>query len=165
MPVSPFGSRSRPQQGRRRTGGYQRRIDNGLLMPNAGAMPIPHPDHERAALESGARRRLQAAGAASLPRPPWLHDSQPPSSVDLVRFAVWRAETDRVADDDIEAALALLPAARAEMEQLEAAMLVTARAKGLSWGRISRPMGLGSAQAASQRFDRLAGRGHCAPES
>lgn len=128
-------------------------------------MPTPHPDQERASLERGARRRLQDAGGASLPRPPWLDDSQPPSSIDLVRFAVWRGETDDIADGDIDAALALLPAARAEMEQLETAVLFTARAAGLSWGRISRPMGLGSAQAASQRFDRLAGRGDSAPRS
>jgi len=41
------------------------------------------------------------------------------------------------------------------MEQLETALLFTARGQGLSWGRISRAMGLGSAQAALQRFDRL----------
>lgn len=97
-------------------------------------------------------------GASSLPRAPWLHRSQPPSSIDLVRFAVWRGQTGKLTDDEIEAALALLPAARADMEQLETAVLFTARAQGMSWGRISRGMGLGSAQAALQRYDRLADR-------
>lgn len=51
-----------------------------------------------------------------------------------------------------------LPAARAEMEQLETALLSTARARGMSWGRISRAMGPGSAQAALHRFGRPADR-------
>jgi hypothetical protein len=98
------------------------------------------------------------AGASSLPRPPWLHRSQPPSSIDLVRFAVWRGQTGAATEEEVEAALALLPAARAEVEQLEAALLFIARAEGMSWGRISRGMGLGSAQAAVQRYGRLADR-------
>jgi hypothetical protein len=102
---------------------------------------------------------LLDAGASSLPRAPWLHRAQPPSAVDLVRFAVWRGQGDTVNDDDEAlAALTLLPAARAEMEQLETAVIFIARAQGLSWGMISRAMGLGSAQAALQRFDRLTGR-------
>jgi hypothetical protein len=62
------------------------------------------------------------------------------------------------------AALTLLPAARTEVEQAEAALLFTARAHGLSWAQISRALGLGSPQAAQQRFGRITGRtGH--PES
>ncbi len=56
------------------------------------------------------------------------------------------------------AALTLLPAARAEVDQVEAALLFTARTQGMSWPRISRAMGLGSAQAAQQRFDRVTDR-------
>lgn len=122
------------------------------------SMTIPPPDHERAARERSARQYLMDAGASELPRAPWLHRSQPPSSIDLVRFAVWRGQIGKITEDDVEAAITLLPAVRAEVEQLESAMLFTARAEGLSWGRISRGMGLGSAQAALQRFDRLAGR-------
>ena len=121
-------------------------------------VPTPPSDEQLASLEHRARRRLMDAGATSLPRAPWLHRSQPPSSIDLVRFAVWRGQTGKVTDDEVEAALALLPTARAEMEQLETAVLFTARAQGMSWGRISRGMGLGSAQAALQRYDRLADR-------
>ena len=120
-------------------------------------MQTPDSDQQQSARELSARTRLLDAGASSLPRAPWLHRTQPPSAVDLVRFAVWRGQGDQV-DDEVMAALALLPAARAEMEQVETALLFTARAQGLSWGRISRAMGLGSAQAALQRFDRLTGR-------
>jgi hypothetical protein len=56
------------------------------------------------------------------------------------------------------AGLALVSAARAEVDQSEAALLFTARAHGLSWPRISRALGLGSAQAAQQRWGRVAGR-------
>jgi hypothetical protein len=109
-------------------------------------------DRERAERETSARRVLTQSGAGELPRPPWLHPSQPPSSTDLVHFAVWREGTS---EDDVLAALTLLPAMRAEVEQLETALVFTARARGLSWGRIARAMGLGSAQAALQRFERL----------
>jgi hypothetical protein len=119
------------------------------------AVQTPDSDQQQSAREQSSRKRLLDAGASSLPRAPWLHRSQPPSAVDLVRFAVWRGQGDNVSDDEVMAALTLLAAARAEMEQLETALLFTARGQGLSWGRISRAMGLGSAQAALQRFDRL----------
>jgi hypothetical protein len=115
-------------------------------------------DRDRADREREAVRHVLRAGAAALPRQPWLHRAQPPSAVDLVRFVVWRAGTDKITEDDLEAALALLGAAREEVEQLEAAVLFTARGRGLTWARISRAMRLGSAQAALQRFDRLTSR-------
>ncbi len=121
-------------------------------------MQTPDPDQHEAGRERRSRHRLLDAGASRLPRAPWLHRSQPPYSVDLVRFVVWRGQIDKVNDEEVVAALTLLPAARAEMEQLETALLFTARAQGFSWGRISQAMGLGSAQVALQRFDRLTGR-------
>jgi len=122
------------------------------------SVQTPDSDQQQSAREQRSQKLLLDAGASSLPRAPWLHPSQPPSTVDLVRYAVWRGQDDNVNDDEAMAALTLLPAARAEMEQLETALLFTARAQGLSWGRISRAMGLGSAQAALQRFDRLTSR-------
>ncbi|HEX6339054.1 MAG TPA: hypothetical protein VFZ85_19020 [Jiangellaceae bacterium] len=123
------------------------------------------PDQQRAAREHSACQRLLHAGASGLPRAPWLHPAQPPYSTDLVRFAVWRSQSGTLADDEVEAALALIPAARAEMDQLETGMLFAARAQGLSWARIAREMGLGSAQAALQRYDRLTGRVESRSES
>jgi hypothetical protein len=100
-----------------------------------------------------------------LPRPPWLREQQPPAAADLIRFALWRANAGGhnanaggIGEEGVLAALALLTAARAELDQTEAALLFTARAHGLSWPRISRAMGLGSPQAAQQRFDRVTGR-------
>ncbi|MPZ62280.1 MAG: hypothetical protein GEU93_13500 [Propionibacteriales bacterium] len=119
---------------------------------------IPDHDQERAAAEHRARSQLLDAGASTLPRAPWLHGEQPVSSVDLIRFALWRGSAGRLTEEDVRAALTLLSAARAEVDQLEAGMLFTARAQGLSWSRISRAMGLGSAQAALQRFGRITSR-------
>jgi hypothetical protein len=72
-----------------------------------------------------------------------------------VHYAVWRHGGR---EEALVAALTLLPAMRAEAEQLETALVFTARSAGLSWGRLARAMGLGSAQAALQRFERLSSR-------
>jgi hypothetical protein len=71
---------------------------------------------------------------------------------------LWRAGTGAAEESDVLAALTVLPAARAERDQVEAALLFTARSSGLSWARISGALGLGSAQAAQQRFDRVNAR-------
>jgi len=123
-------------------------------------------DQVQAAREADARSLLLGAGAARLPRPPWVHGQQPPAATDLIRFAVWRANAGGgpaanvggIGEEGVLAALSLLAAARAELDQSEAALLFTARSRGLSWPRISRAMGLGSPQAAQQRFDRVSGR-------
>ncbi len=116
-------------------------------------------DQRTAHAERAARTLLLAAGAEDLPRAPWLHTAQPPPSGDLVRFVVWRGgDQGALTGDQVAAGLALLPAAREELDQVEAAMLFTARAEGLSWARIARAMGLGSAQAAVQRYERLTER-------
>ncbi|MER7890180.1 DNA-binding protein [Micromonospora sp. NPDC094482] len=65
---------------------------------------------------------------------------------------------DPVDDGDLTAALTLLPHVRAELDALEAGLLTLARARGLTWQAIAFGLGLGSAQAARQRFDRLADR-------
>lgn len=59
---------------------------------------------------------------------------------------------------DVRAGLAVVSAARAEIEGLEAALLFLARAEGLTWPQISQSLGLRSPQAAQQRLDRLSGK-------
>jgi hypothetical protein len=115
-------------------------------------------DHGQADREAEARRRLLDSGASSLPRAPWLHGSQPPSAVDLIHFALWHDSAGDIDERTVAAALTLLPAARAEVDQVEAALMFIARSHGLSWPQISRAMGLASAQAAQQRFGRVTGR-------
>jgi hypothetical protein len=115
-------------------------------------------DRAQAAREAESRRRLVEVGGDVIPRAPWLHDAQPPAAIDLIQFAAWRAGISRLSGNDLLAALALLPAARAEVDQLETALLFAARTQGISWARISRAMGLRSPQAAQQRLGRVAGR-------
>ncbi|OWV05014.1 DNA-binding protein [Micromonospora wenchangensis] len=69
-------------------------------------------------------------------------------------------DTDEESVDgaDLMAALTLLPHLRAELDVLEAGLLATARARGLTWQAIGHGLGLGSAQAARQRYERLATR-------
>ncbi|QTJ66071.1 DNA-binding protein [Rhodococcus sp. ZPP] len=63
-----------------------------------------------------------------------------------------------VDDADITAALSLIPKARAEMDQLEALFLGVARQRGMTWQEIAFGLGLGSTQAARQRYERLVSR-------
>lgn len=80
----------------------------------------------------------------------------PPSATDLVQLALWRSGD--LAPDDIAAALTLLPAARAEVDGLEAGALFIARSAGLTWAQIADAMGFNSPQACQQHFQRLATR-------
>lgn len=55
---------------------------------------------------------------------------------------------------DLTAALTLVPSARAEMDQLEASLLKIARGQAMTWQELAFRLGLGSAQAARQRYER-----------
>ena len=113
-------------------------------------------DQERAQREREAREQLLAKGAKDLPARPWRPKPIPLSAVDLTQFAAWRA--DRLSDDDLLAALALLPAARAEVDEVESGLLLMARSSGLTWAEMADAMGFSSPQACQQRFNRLAAR-------
>jgi hypothetical protein len=102
-----------------------------------------------------------ARGGADLPQLPWLATGQPHDAVTLMRQALWRANTDRDSLEvpaDLHAALALLSAGRSELDQLEAGLLFVARAEGLSWVQIAEALGLRTAQAAQQRYERVSAR-------
>ncbi|OPC78715.1 DNA-binding protein [Embleya scabrispora] len=64
---------------------------------------------------------------------------------------------------DITAALSLIPMARGEMDDLEAGLLRMARGREMTWQEIAFGLGLGTPQAARQRYERLLGR--TTPES
>ena len=115
-----------------------------------------HADHVRAQRERDASDRLLALGADALDARPWRPAPAPPSAVDLVQFAVWRnADLD---PEDILSTLALLPAARAEVEGLESALLFIARSAGLTWAQMAHVMGFNSPQACQQHYTRLTAR-------
>lgn len=113
-------------------------------------------DHAQARREQDARERLLRLGADALDARPWRPAPIPPSAVDLVQFALWRA-ADLTAED-ILSALTLLPAVRAEIEELESALLFTARSAGLTWAQIARALGFNSPQACQQHYTRLTAR-------
>ncbi|MCW6007056.1 DNA-binding protein [Micromonospora sp. CPCC 205371] len=118
-------------------------------------------DETAADVEQHARQRLMDRGGKHLPRFPWLIDGQPHDAVTLIRQALWRANTDRDAlqiPEDLCAAIALLAAARGELDQMEAGLLFVARAEGLTWAQIAEALGLRTAQAAQQRHERVVAR-------
>ena len=65
---------------------------------------------------------------------------------------------DAVDTADLTAALTLMPMVRAEIDQLESSLLMIARGQGMTWQEIAFWLGLGSAQAARQRYERLTRR-------
>ncbi|MFI9575469.1 DNA-binding protein [Microbispora rosea] len=115
-----------------------------------------HADNAQAQRERDARERLLGLGADELDARPWRPSPIPPSAVDLVQFAVWRNAD--LAPEDILSALALLPAARAEVEGLESALLFIARSAGLTWAQMAHVMGFNSPQACQQHYTRLTAR-------
>jgi hypothetical protein len=83
--------------------------------------------------------------------------------VEAVRLLVMLAAGTAVAEDgedavdaaDLTAALTLMPMVRAEIDQVEASLLMIARGQGMTWQELAFGLGLGSAQAARQRYERL----------
>lgn len=113
-------------------------------------------DHARARREQEAQAQLLDRGADALPARPWRPGSMPPTAVDLTQFALWRSAD--LAPEDLLDALALLPAARDEVEGVEVGLLFTARAAGLTWAQMAGAMGFRSPQACQQHYNRLAAR-------
>lgn len=122
---------------------------------------MPETELDDASRLTRAREVIQSAGASVLPRRPWLATRQPHSDVDLVRYVLWRSGEstgERIDTPALIAGLRLLASARGELDQLEVGLLFEARARGLTWPRIAEALGLGSAQAAQQRSERLLAR-------
>ncbi|GLZ78539.1 hypothetical protein Afil01_33460 [Actinorhabdospora filicis] len=113
-------------------------------------------DHAQAQREREAVDRLRALGADELERRPWRPAPAPQTAVDLTQFALWRAAD--LTPEDLLAALALLPAARAEVEGAEIGLLFSARGAGLTWAQIAEATGFNSPQACQQYFTRLTAR-------
>ena len=118
-------------------------------------------DRLAAERERAARNVLLGAGADSLERRPWQPKPVPPSAVDLIQYFVWQSSKASGAGeaDQALAALGLLRAARAEVDQLETGLLFAARGLGLTWAQMATALGLNSPQACQQRLDRLLARG------
>lgn len=113
-------------------------------------------DQAQARRQQLGQQRLLARGADQLAARPWRPAPVPPTAVELTQFALWRAAD--LDDEDLLSALALLPAARAEVDGVEAGLLFTARSAGLTWAQIAEAMGFRSPQACQQHFSRLSQR-------
>lgn len=113
-------------------------------------------DQARAERQRQAQQRLLALGADALPARPWRPEPMPPTATELTQFAIWKSGA--LSTEDLLAAIALLPAARAELDGVEAGLLFAARAVGLTWAQIADAMGFRSPQACQQHFTRLARR-------
>ncbi len=137
-------------------------------MPSTSADPfaLPNPSQARAHREYASLFRIAERHATSdQQRQRQVHPSvlAPHEAIRLVSFLLsgttkpdeGEPEVDRA---DVTAALSLVPRARAEMEQLEAGLLQMARGRGMTWQEIAFGLGLGTPQAARQRYERLAGR-------
>ncbi|WP_433012737.1 hypothetical protein [Kribbella sp. CA-294648] len=144
-------------------GAYQQNVDNKLLMAEDPPMArkddvakVATTDHAQARREREAREHLLRLGADQVDARPWRAAPVPLSAVDLGQFALWRAS--ELEPEGVLSALALLPAARAEVDGLEAGLLFTARSAGLTWAQIAEAMGFNSPQACQQHYDRLTAR-------
>ncbi|RKN11417.1 DNA-binding protein [Streptomyces radicis] len=134
----------------------------------AGTDPFASPDPEaaRAQRAYAALFRIaerHAADAAQRARQTHPAVLAPHEAVRLVAFlmsgAAERADGEPEVDRaDITAALTLVPRVRGEWDELEAGLLTMARGRGLTWHEIAFGLGLGTPQAARQRYTRLTSR-------
>ncbi|MGA5316422.1 DNA-binding protein [Streptomyces pseudogriseolus] len=126
----------------------------------------PHPEQARAhRVHASLFRIAERHAATDTQRHRQVHPSLlgPHEAVRLVAFLLsgtvqlddGEPEVDQA---DITAALSLVPRARGEMDELETGLLQMARGRGMTWQEIAFGLGLGTPQAARQRYERLAGR-------
>lgn len=128
----------------------------GDMPRKQGAAHAARADRAQARRERDATARILGLGAGALDARPWRPAPVPPSAVDLAHFALWRSAD--LVSEDLLSALALLPAARAEVEGLETGLLFVARSAGLTWAQIADAMGFNSPQACQQHYTRLTAR-------
>ncbi|WBO68282.1 hypothetical protein [Streptomyces camelliae] len=123
-----------------------------------------HDARDSQAAQAAARLRLAALAAdAAL-------DGTPAHRVaeDAALLARLLSATDRrgpgtgapsgVTADDVGAALGLVDGLRRQLDRLESQVVMEARRRGMDWRQIALHQGMNSAQAASQRHQRLTTR-------
>ncbi|MFI0784996.1 DNA-binding protein [Streptomyces lydicus] len=136
--------------------------------PEQSASPFtpPHPDQARVHRVHASLFRISERHAATdEQRRRQIHPSTlgPHEAIRLVSFLLsGAAQLDdgepEVDHADITAALSLVPRARGDMDELEAGLLQMARGRGMTWPEIAFSLGLGTPQAARQRYERLVAR-------
>ncbi|KWT61995.1 DNA-binding protein [Streptomyces albus subsp. albus] len=135
-------------------------------VPGTDPFSLPDPQQARAQRVHASLFRIAERHAATdAQRARQVHPTvlAPHEAVRLVAFLMSGAarrdegepEVDRA---DITAALSLLPLVRGELDELEAGLLRMARGRGMTWPDVAFGLGLGTPQAARQRYERLVGR-------
>jgi hypothetical protein len=131
----------------------------------------PDPPKARVEREHAALFRIHERHADSPTRRARPGNTPLVGPTEAVRLLVSLAAGSSVVEDgeadvdaaDLTAALTLMPRVRAEIDELEASLLLIARGQGMTWQELAFWLGLGSAQAARQRYERLAQRTAPAP--
>ncbi|MDE3722776.1 DNA-binding protein [Nocardiopsis sp. N85] len=134
-------------------------------MTSTGLTP-PDPDQARKRRTHQALTRITERHATGEDRARWESHSRPMAPLDALRRVCDLAAGSAIPDEDrpgvdtedLMAALTLLPLARAEFDQLELGLLQMTKGRDMTWQDIAFGLGLGSAQAARQRHDRLTRR-------
>ncbi|MEU6110756.1 DNA-binding protein [Streptomyces albidoflavus] len=137
--------------------------------PDAGAdaaFTAPDPEQARThRVHASLFRIAERHAATDEQRRRQVHPSVigPHEAVRLVSYllsgtALPEGDEPEVDQADITAALTLVPSARADLDELETGLLRMARGRGMTWQEIAFGLGLGTPQAARQRYERLAGR-------
>ncbi|MGW5878136.1 DNA-binding protein [Nocardiopsis terrae] len=130
--------------------------------------PFTQPDPEQARRRRAheALFRITERHATDEDRARWEERRMPMSPHEAIRrisdlaagSAVPGKDSPSVDQGDLTAALTLVPWARAEFDQMEAGLLTMARGRGMTWQELAFGLGLGTAQAARQRHERLSRR-------
>ncbi|MFI6927476.1 DNA-binding protein [Nonomuraea spiralis] len=138
------------------------------MSTSADHHPFSPPDPEQARVRrvhASLFRIAERHAATDEQRARQAHPSAigPHEAVRLVSFLLSGAAAPHdgepeVDHADITAALSLVPLVRGELDALEAGLLRMARGRGMTWQEIAFGLGLGTAQAARQRCERLADR-------
>jgi len=135
-------------------------------MSESSIFTRPDPAVERSRRVYAALAHLAARHADTAERRARHAHPDMPSSDEVVRLVAAMAGgivrpgpgEPELDGTDLVAALTLISDARADLDNVELALLNAARARGMTWQDIAFGLGLGTAQAAQQRCDRLQAR-------
>ncbi|MEZ0070344.1 hypothetical protein ABIA32_006397 [Streptacidiphilus sp. MAP12-20] len=110
------------------------------------------------------RSRLEAVAqrpGLEDPQAPWGPARELEQDVALLRAVLLAAaasdggQASAVSADELGAALSLFEHMRNQVDRLETQVVIEARRRGMEWKQIAPYQGLGSSQAATQRYQRL----------
>ncbi|MFI9274384.1 DNA-binding protein [Kitasatospora sp. NPDC052896] len=134
--------------------------------PTSGPFAAPDPGQVRAQREYAALFRLAERHATTEEQRRRQTNPTVPGPHEVVRLVALLMAGSALLDEgepevdqaDVTAALTLLPLVRGELDELETGLLKMARGRGMTWQEIAFGLGLGTPQAARQRYERLAER-------